>query len=429
MTDDPAADAGANADPGPDPADNGPPPDFDPTPPPDADVVVEPFALPLSEPLATAAGGMRRRTGFLVRVAAPDGPAGVGEATPLPGWTEPLAACRERLAAAADGGGGVPTVPDGPPVEGGAAGADGADGTDGAAAPRPDAPAARHALVLAAAARQARRAGLPLAARLADRHGWGPPADAVPVNATIGDADPRETAARARSAVADGFDCLKLKVGVGSVARDRDRLRAVRDAVGGDVRLRVDANGGYDPPTARRALDAAASHGVDLIEQPLAPGSPAAHAALRERERDRARAGDRPAGPVAVALDESLAVASPVAAARDLLAAGAADALVCKPMVLGGPDRALAVAAAARAAGATPVVTTTVDAVVARTAAVHVAAAVPDVPACGLATAGLLAADLGPDPAPVSGGSVAVPDGPGLAGGAFDALDAFTRRP
>jgi len=385
-------------------------------------VTVEPFALPLSEPLATAAGELRRRDGFLVRVAGPDGPAGVGEATPLPGWTEPLAACRDRLAAAAGGAVAAPR-PDGPPADPDDAPPDGVD--PGC----PDAPAARHGLALAVADRRARRAGVPLAAHLADRHGWGPPADAVPVNATVGDAGPEATAEAASAAVADGFDCLKLKVGAGSVARDRDRLRAVRDAVGGAVRLRVDANGAYDPPTARRALDAFAGHGVDLIEQPLSPGSPADHAALRERERDRARTGDRPAGPVAVALDESLAVAAPVAAARDLLAAGAADALVCKPMVLGGPDRALAVAAAARAAGATPVVTTTVDAVVARTAAVHVAAAVPDVPACGLATAGLLGADLGPDPAPVSEGSVAVPDGPGLAGGAFDALDARSREP
>jgi L-alanine-DL-glutamate epimerase-like enolase superfamily enzyme len=61
-----------------------------------------------------------------------------------------------------------------------------------------------------------------------------------------------------------------------------------------------------------------------------------------------------------------------------------------------------------------------VDAVVARTAAVHVAAAIPDVPACGLATGSLLADDLYPDPAPVENGSVVVPDGPGLAGAAFD---------
>jgi L-alanine-DL-glutamate epimerase-like enolase superfamily enzyme len=121
---------------------------------------------------------------------------------------------------------------------------------------------------------------------------------------------------------------------------------------------------------------------------------------------------------VPIALDETLA-------RRDLdavLAAEAADAVVLKPMALGGPDRALAAAATALAAGVEPVITTTIDAVVARTAAVHVAAALPDPAPCGLATASLLADDLAADPCPVTGGAVRVPDGPGLAGDAFDGL-------
>jgi L-alanine-DL-glutamate epimerase-like enolase superfamily enzyme len=55
-----------------------------------------------------------------------------------------------------------------------------------------------------------------------------------------------------------------------------------------------------------------------------------------------------------------------------------------------------------------------VDAVVARTAAVHVVAALPDVAPCGLATAGLLGEDLGPDPAPVTDGRITVPQDPGI---------------
>jgi L-alanine-DL-glutamate epimerase-like enolase superfamily enzyme len=82
-------------------------------------------------------------------------------------------------------------------------------------------------------------------------------------------------------------------------------------------------------------------------------------------------------------------------------------------MALGGPDRTLAAARRVRSAGLEAVVTTTVDAVYARTAAVHVAAAIPEVPACGLATAALLAEDLADDSAPVEGGEIAVPEGKG----------------
>jgi len=100
---------------------------------------------------------------------------------------------------------------------------------------------------------------------------------------------------------------------------------------------------------------------------------------------------------VGVAVDETL-VERRVA---EILERDAADVLIVKPMVLGGPGDAHTIATRARDAGVDPVVTTTVDGVVARTAAVHVAAAIPDVAPCGLATAELLAEDLGPDPAPV----------------------------
>jgi len=95
--------------------------------------------------------------------------------------------------------------------------------------------------------------------------------------------------------------------------------------------------------------------------------------------RERCRYRHRPRSPVPIALDESLATRGLDA----VLDADAADAVVLKPMALGGPDRALAAARRAREAGVEPVVTTTIDAVVARTAAVHVAAAIPDVSPAG----------------------------------------------
>ncbi|MFC6752876.1 mandelate racemase/muconate lactonizing enzyme family protein, partial [Halorubrum tibetense] len=169
------------------------------------------------------------------------------------------------------------------------------------------------------------------------------------------------------------------------------------------VDLGADANGAWDAGAARQALDRLEPVDLEYIEQPL----PAAE--LSETARLRS------ATDVPIALDESLATHS----VETVLTADAADIIVLKPMALGGPDRAVDVARRAREAGVEPVVTTTIDAVVARTAAVHVAGAIPDVAACGLATSGLLADDLAPDPCPVADGRIAVPDGPGLAGDAF----------
>jgi L-alanine-DL-glutamate epimerase-like enolase superfamily enzyme len=97
-----------------------------------------------------------------------------------------------------------------------------------------------------------------------------------------------------------------------------------------------------------------------------------------------------------------------------VLDADAADVVVLKPMVLGGPDLAREAATRACEAGVEPVVSTTIDTVVARTGAVHLAASIPDVGACGLATASMLRSDLAPDPATVEDGTITVPQDPGL---------------
>ncbi len=361
------------------------------------------FALDLIRPLGTARGAIRRREGFLIAVergsdgdsAGGDrgGAVGLGEATPLPGWTE----SREACAAALDGVGG----------QGGSESP--LEVLDAASTP-----AARHGISLALADAAARDAGARLADRLADAAGvTATPADAVPVNATVGDGSPDETAAEARRAVDSGFDCLKLKVGARDVDADIERVRAVREAIGDAVSLRADANGAWDRETARRALDALAAFDLAYVEQPLPADDLDGLAALRERGPT-----DGAGGAVRIAVDESVAARGVDA----VLDADAADAVVLKPMALGGPDRALAAALRAQRAGVDPVVTTTIDAVVARTAAVHVAAATPDVPPCGLATGSLLDEDLASDPCPIADGQIAVPTGPGLAGGAFEDL-------
>lgn len=339
------------------------------------------FSLALARPLGTARGDIERRDGLLIRLGV-----GIGEATPLPGWTESLPACRRALDAVEDALHRVDPV-DRDPTDPLAAAPAVAEGLA-------DTPAARHAVELATLDARGRRTGRSLAALLGDD-----PAATVPVNATVGDASVEETAAAAREAVDAGFDCLKIKVGAGRLDRDVARLRAVRDAVGEAVELRADANGAWDREQAERALEAVDPLDLEYVEQPMPAAEVAAHAGLRN-------GGNR----VPIALDESLAE-RPV---TDLLAAEAADYLVLKPMALGGPDRARNVARQARQAGVTPVVSTTIDGVVARTAAVHVAAAIPEIPACGLATADWLADDLGPDPAPVADGQIEVPQAKGL---------------
>ena len=316
---------------------------------------VRPFALDLHEPLVTAAGEISVRSGFLVTVD-DGGERGVGEACPLAGWTEPYDECRTALTGA------TPADADSLP------------------------PAARHGVALARLDAGARAEGIPLYRHL----GRDARVETLPVNATVGDADPATTRERVTDAVTDGYGCVKLKIANRPLDADLDRIRAARDAAP-DVDIRLDANGGWTRDTATLAFERLEPFDISYVEQPLSAGDLDGLAALPDTGVD-------------VALDESLYEHGIDAALNADI-----DWLVLKPMALGGPDAAVELAGLARGAGVDPVVTTTIDGPIARTAAVHVAAAIPDVSACGLATGSLLATDSLPDPAPVDDGVVAVP--------------------
>ncbi|WP_049971219.1 mandelate racemase/muconate lactonizing enzyme family protein [Haladaptatus cibarius] len=330
------------------------------------------FSLQLESPLDTAHGSIEHRKGILVRIEDGD-EVGIGEATPLPGWTESLPACRAALADIEAPGDELSTLEE-------------------RLATLESTPAARHGLSLALADIRAKRDGVPLY-----RHFGGPEqVEVIQANATVGDCSPAETVDAVKDAVSAGFECVKVKVGVRSVTDDVARLRAVRDAVGFDIELRVDVNGGWSRAQAREAFHKLDPLRIAYVEQPVSGDDLDALADLRGRS-------------VRVAADESIAETSVDA----VLDAEAADVLICKPMVLGGPDKVVEVAERARDVGVTPVVTTTIDGVVARTAAIHAAAAIPDRPASGLATGTMLARDLGPDRTRLVDGSVSVPQDAG----------------
>jgi o-succinylbenzoate synthase len=116
----------------------------------------------------------------------------------------------------------------------------------------------------------ARRAGLTLPSFLAGVRGDAYPAVLrTDVTLSAGSADDLAAAAAAR--VTDGFSTLKMKVGTDATT-DVARVRAVRQAVGPYVTLRLDANQGWTPDeavTVIRALEDA-DLGVELVEQPVA---------------------------------------------------------------------------------------------------------------------------------------------------------------
>ena len=216
---------------------------------------------------------------------------------------------------------------------------------------------------------------------------WPDPVrDRVPVNVTVPATDP-ETAHRI---VREG-GCRTAKVKVAepgqTLADDEARLEAVRDALGLDGHVRVDANGAWDVDAAVAAITALerAAGGLEYVEQPCT--SVEDLAAVRKRVD------------VPIAADESIRRAADPYRVRDL---GAADIAVLKVQPLAGVRACLRIA---EDIGLPVVVSSALESSVGIAAGVALAAALPDLRhACGLATVRLLTDDLVTEPLlPVDG--------------------------
>lgn len=79
-----------------------------------------------------------------------------------------------------------------------------------------------------------------------------------------------------------GFEAIKMKVGRAKLSEDIERVAAMRDYVGDDIALMVDANMGWDRPTAMTAAGALGDFDLTWIEEPLEPENVAGYAEVAE---------------------------------------------------------------------------------------------------------------------------------------------------
>ena len=209
--------------------------------------------------------------------------------------------------------------------------------------------------------------------------GWPDPVrDSVHVNVTVPAVEPRTAY---RIVTESGCRTAKVKVAEPGQdgAQDVARVAAVRDALGPDGRIRVDANGGWSVDEAASMLMRLNPYVLEYAEQPCA--TLAELAELRRRTD------------IPLAADESIRKADDPLKVR---AAGAADIVVLKVAPLGGVRPALAVA---EACGLPVVVSSAVESSVGLAAGVALAAALPELRYdCGLGTMSLLTGDVTADP-------------------------------
>ena len=201
----------------------------------------------------------------VVRLTAVDGSIGLGNIDPSPGYSvetieQSLVALRDRLA---------------PAVQGADAGNPHRllRAMDAALAGHLDAKAA---IEMAAVDLLARRLGIPVHQYLG-----GAVVERVRFNAWIGILPPDEAATEARKWFDKGFRSAKIKVG-GGIAADRDRVAAVREAVGPTMSLRADANAGYSVDDAIALGRLLEPLDLQLLEQPVADDDLAGMAKVRQ---------------------------------------------------------------------------------------------------------------------------------------------------
>ncbi len=351
-----------------------------------AEVEIIPYALPLERPYVTARGTLERREMVLLRLRTEAGIVGLGEAVPLSlrGGDTPrrversLVRIARRLARLE-----VAAMASEEPL------AAAVDAVIHVAAGRRLPPPAKAAVEMALFDLAGRISGTPLWRMLR-----GETSAPVRCNATLAADSPHRLVAEATAWRERGFETFKLKLGIGD---DAERAQAVREAVGPDARLRVDANGAWSTDQAVAVLDEIEPLGIELVEQPTA--------SLREMAAVAA------ATAIPIAADESVTTAKQ---AQKAARAGACRLATVKLSKVGG------IGAAAGIAAELPVyLSSSLDGPVGIAAAAHAAQALyrdHDDPglAHGLATQQLYGGTIASVECEVREGFLHLPEGPGL---------------
>jgi o-succinylbenzoate synthase len=180
---------------------------------------------------------------------------------------------------------------------------------------------------------------------------------------TLGIKSPKEMAKDAVKAVKKGFKALKVKVGV-DPAEDVERVKLIREAVGNDIKIRIDANQGWTPKQAIEALNKMEKFNIQFAEQP----TPATD--IKELAKVKKNS------PIPIMADES--VHSPEDALR-VIQAEAVDLINIKLMKSGGINKAKKIAAIAEAARISCMIGCMGESEIGIAAGVHLAAATKNI--------------------------------------------------
>ena len=184
----------------------------------------------------------------------------------------------------------------------------------------------------------------------------------VPVMRMLGLKPPQETAAEAKALVDRGYGHVKVKIGLDE-QRDVETVRRVRDLIGAEVFLSVDANQAYAPMQAVRVLKQLEDVRLGAVEQPV------------RRDDIRGMAFVRQHVAVPIMADEGIETATD---ALRHIEAGAMDAVSIKLWKMGGLYRARDIASVCSAANVRVHVGSTAGSQLLEAMQLHFCASLPD---------------------------------------------------
>ena len=210
--------------------------------------------------------------------------------------------------------------------------------------------------------------------------------------------EPEINAKRALEYKDQGYKEIKLKVGR-SLNQDADTLAAVRDAVGSEIKIRIDANMNWSVPTAIKWIKTLRKYGIQYVEQPVPDYDLDGMAAVR-------RAVDVP-----IASDESC---SSVERVLEMVKRDSCDVFVVYVSEAGGLTRARTIASIADACGKWCVMGTWAETGVATTAGAHVIASTTNFAFCNDSHYMLQSDDIITKPLKIVNGAVTLSETPGL---------------
>ncbi|MEO7146005.1 MAG: enolase C-terminal domain-like protein, partial [Bryobacteraceae bacterium] len=229
----------------------------------------------------------------------------------------------------------------------------------------------------------------------------GPVREFVPTKWSVSGLEPARAAEIAAWAVERGFRAMKVKVGI-EPEQDIARVKAVRQAIGNEVRLGADANGGWSPRVAIQTIRRLTEQNIFFAEQPVAPLDVA-------WMRDVRRSVEVP-----IVADESV---FRLQDAMALVRAEAADVFSIY-VGKGGIGPARKIAAVAEAAGLTCTIGSNLELGVASAAMVHLAMSTPGIGAeefpCDIIGPLYYKDDVVAEPLPIAAGSARPNERPGL---------------